>query len=30
MLNEREIEQLRKNAVVHKKVFNAIKNKLKP
>jgi len=29
MLNEKEIEQLRKNAIVHKKVFDAIKNKLK-
>ena len=30
MLNEKEIEQLRKNALVHKKIFNAIKNTIKP
>lgn len=30
MLNQKEIEQLRKNAIVHKKVFEAIKNIIKP
>lgn len=30
MLKHKEIEQLRKNATVHKKVFSAIKNTLKP
>ena len=30
MLNEKEIEQLRKNAIVHKKVFKALRNLIKP
>jgi methionine aminopeptidase len=30
MLNEKELEQLRKNAKIHKKIFDEIKAILKP